>query len=531
MRTLIGNAQSTRDYRSQLRSSKTIWIWAAYLGLLILFATISYSSTVSGGRQSVASIQNQLWQLYTTLISILGFVILIFSPALTAFAIVQERDRKSLDLIFSAPVEPKYLLVGKMMSSFRYVWMLLILALPVTSICVVMGGATWMDVLGAYVALSGMGLIVTSIGLLISTLAGSVTAALVSTLVAVGGYFLIVILLVSEVMMSASSPMMGRSGNDAPFVLAMQPIDLGNSVQTTTQIFGTSVPNWIVAFAVSLLISRLFLLGAGSALSPYGSADTKGLRIYGLVYLGILGFLLAKSTSNLGMTLGSMSSSGSGMTKIQAVLLTWMLIPLLMLMPHLCCHHPSADRKYRSSHLLGFRAAFVGNPDGALLYVVLMVSVYFAGTYFGQRPSGALPIAGLLDAAVWALAFFFFWWAAGRYVSARAKSLRSARIWHIGLILGFIPVGLAILALLETTRGISGEYVPGMLVIHPLWPLMNGEQMSGAIEHTVVLTALGLGLLVFAESIGQRRRRETERLLESPFRQAEPVERHDAAES
>src|ERR1044072_9677517 len=112
---------------------------------------------------SMTDAQHPLKGFYNKIIYLLSTVMWLVAPALTATAIVSERQRKSLDLVFSAPVSPKYYLVGKMLSSYRYVWMLLVLSLPVTAACVVLGGAVWSEGLAAYGLLSLPGVIYTAI--------------------------------------------------------------------------------------------------------------------------------------------------------------------------------------------------------------------------------------------------------------------------------------------------------------------------------------------------------------------------------
>src|SRR5688500_14766550 len=188
-RVYIGNATAKRDYRAQLRGTRAIWLWAAYLLILIFIAGVTYSGIVNDAvPQPVAELQFQLQTFYETMMRFLGLMVVLIAPALTATAIVSERQMKSLDLVFTSPMTLKHLLVGKMISSYRYVWMLLILALPVTAVSVVMGGATWMDVLAAYVLLSSCALIVTSIGLLMSAVCATLVSAVLWTYLLVGAY-------------------------------------------------------------------------------------------------------------------------------------------------------------------------------------------------------------------------------------------------------------------------------------------------------------------------------------------------------
>jgi hypothetical protein len=147
----MGNASSMRDFRVQLRGSRSVLLFGAYLLSLITIALLVYSSAIRNGTSvSIVEAQSSLQSFYATVIGLLGGMICLVTPALCATSILTERQRKSLDLVFSAPVSPKYYLVGKMLSSYRYIWMLLVLSLPVTAACVVLGGATWRDVLLGY---------------------------------------------------------------------------------------------------------------------------------------------------------------------------------------------------------------------------------------------------------------------------------------------------------------------------------------------------------------------------------------------
>src|SRR5579885_1647378 len=182
------NATSRRDYRAQLRGNRAIILWTVYLIVLIGLAMIVYSMSVEAGVTSVARAQATLQDFYQAVMMILGFMVILVAPALAATTIVMERERRSLDLVFSAPVRPKTLLVGKMISAYRYTWMLLVLSLPITAVCVVMGGATWLEVLFAYALLSLHAMLYSAVALAISAIASKPTGALVWTYIAVGLY-------------------------------------------------------------------------------------------------------------------------------------------------------------------------------------------------------------------------------------------------------------------------------------------------------------------------------------------------------
>ena len=121
-RTYIGNAASVRDFRVQMRGSKTILAWTLYLGILLTVGYFTYASVSAlGFGSSPAEIQYRLGTFFSTMFRVIAGAVVVIAPGLTAASIVGERQRKSFDLVFSAPVTPKYYLVG-MLAALK-VWL------------------------------------------------------------------------------------------------------------------------------------------------------------------------------------------------------------------------------------------------------------------------------------------------------------------------------------------------------------------------------------------------------------------------
>lgn len=129
---------------------------------MIAIGGLIYWSLTSERSMSVAQAQDQLRWFYTWIIGLLGAVMMLVAPVLTATAIPAERQNQSFDLLFSSPLELKHFLVGKMISSFRFTAILLFLSMPIASICVLLGGATWTDIACAFLSLLAIGIILTS---------------------------------------------------------------------------------------------------------------------------------------------------------------------------------------------------------------------------------------------------------------------------------------------------------------------------------------------------------------------------------
>ncbi len=276
----FGNATAVRDFRVQLRGNRSVMLFGVYLLLLIGVAMYTYSNAVNQYGSTIVEAQSSLHGFYQVTMLLLAGTVVLVAPGLTATTIVMERQRQSIDLVFSAPVSPKYYLVGKMISSFRYTWMLLVLALPVTAASVVLGGASWTEVLEAYILLSIHGLALTAFALLISTFSAKPVAAIVwSYITAIVFNFC-----AGSAATASLFRFMGRPTDEAPFWVSFSPFAVVQSARTYTSIAGHHIPNWILALVVTLLIVKICLLGAGSILNQSGGMEVVGLRLHGLIY-------------------------------------------------------------------------------------------------------------------------------------------------------------------------------------------------------------------------------------------------------
>lgn len=498
----ISNATAVRDFRVQLRGNRSVLLFGTYLLVLIVSALLVYSESVRFGVLSVVDAQRRLGDFYQTILLLLGGAISLITPALSATAIVAERQRQSLDLVFSAPVSPRYYLVGKMISSYRYTWMLLILSLPVTAACVVLGGASWSDVLGAYVLLSFHGLILTSLALLVSSFATKPVSAIIWGYAAAAGYLIPATALAASTY-SFSALDIGRVANEAPFYSALSPFFVFNVSDTVTRIAGFDVPNWILAAGVALLISKLCLLGAGSILRPWGGKETAGLRIHGLVYAAAIALYAGSATAS------SLVPSDYGFA--YGVMLCWGLMPLILVLPTLTCYGFDAERRLVPNGVFKLSAIFDGTPAGALPYILALLTAVsaalLAGAYLGSGRLLGLEVAPYIAFSFGLTGFF---WAVGRYASSALIGVRAARIVQFAsfLVLCVLPVPfLMAVAAAEFDR-------PGMTVwdLYLLRPIVGTElQFRSGNALVIGLLMAFVALLVSAAAEANLKRRLAER--------------------
>ena len=87
------NGATKRDMRVQLRGSKAIVLWLAYLAILVFPAVMIYSGVAAESDLPLSIVQSRLHGCYQAVLMALGAVVSLIAPALGATAIVSERQR------------------------------------------------------------------------------------------------------------------------------------------------------------------------------------------------------------------------------------------------------------------------------------------------------------------------------------------------------------------------------------------------------------------------------------------------------
>jgi hypothetical protein len=561
--TYIGNATAVRDFRAQLRGNKALWLWGSYLAFLIIICSIAYNQFADQGSQSISNLQRQLTYFYHTIIGLLAGVVVLVTPGLTAAAITTEKQRRSIDLVFSAPVSPRYFLVGKMIAGLRYLIMLLILALPVVSVCVVMGGATWGDVLGSFINLVDTGIIMLAIGLLMSSIIPTTIGAILASYAAITAY----LFMCGGLAMTAFPRIFGSgvgTGHsfEAPWYVDIFPFTASLTSPTFTTIGRFEVPNFLIYLVYALLLSKLLLAGAGSALSPYGSAETKSLRIHGLVASAAIAFLLsspiasgAASAFTSAVAGGPGAAGGSIGIDAIARFLGAVTCATFFLWPHLLCHGRDSERKFMNDGLFSLRAAFRGTPAGSLPYLIMLVGAISVGLYAGVSSAGVsfsatptpamaqavpgekpIPIAGpgagpaspgspapsptsaypppaaktppppsispFYTMAIWCVGFLTFWWGVGRFTSSRAGNLKAARLGLISVAVLLVAIPTPFFAIISSSHWDYGAGSPGtdpIWHLHILYPLFAENPWNDQALYGMGCAVVGVLLALYSE--------------------------------
>ena len=91
-------------------------------------------------------------------------------PGLTGAAIAGERDRQTLDLLLSTQVSTLWIVLGKILASLSYVFLLMVASLPLFSLVFLFGGVSPSQVALAFVISLVSALTLGTIGVFLSVL-------------------------------------------------------------------------------------------------------------------------------------------------------------------------------------------------------------------------------------------------------------------------------------------------------------------------------------------------------------------------
>jgi ABC-type transport system involved in multi-copper enzyme maturation permease subunit len=154
------NPLIVRELRGGLRSGRRITLLTFCLLVISLFflgiyliTAASLDSSNGGAGVAVGS------AFFPMVVGVELFLICVLTPAQTAGAIVNERERQTYDVLLVTPLSPRQIVLGKLGASLAYVLLLLIAALPIESLAFLMGGVDPMELLfGSLIQLATLAL-------------------------------------------------------------------------------------------------------------------------------------------------------------------------------------------------------------------------------------------------------------------------------------------------------------------------------------------------------------------------------------
>lgn len=250
-----------KEMRRHIRGPRAFIILSSYLLGLSLLAYGIYRLTMRaasayygyGGIPQSAYIGQTL---FVSLALLEMLFVCLITPALTAGAISGEHERRTYDMLLSTPLRPLGILWGKAFASLVYIQLLILAAIPLSSIVFLFGGIALRDAIQAIALLVLTAVTYGTVGIFFSALTRRTGAATVLS------YIVIFVFISTSVLIWAISNTMGTQGLPRQ-LLFLNPISaLASAIVTPGMDFYSMGP------AASLLI----LLGGGpDMLGLYGT--------------------------------------------------------------------------------------------------------------------------------------------------------------------------------------------------------------------------------------------------------------------
>jgi ABC-type transport system involved in multi-copper enzyme maturation permease subunit len=531
-RVYLQNPSATRDLRVQLRGNRAMILFGVYLVVMAIVLMLVYDGVSTEGRTSLATAQQSLESFYYTTLGCLGLMISLVAPAIGAFAVVQERQRRSLDLVFSAPVEPRMYLVGKLISSYRYVWLLLILSLPFCAVSVTLGGATWPQLFLTFFMFSIYGLYCTAIGLFFSVSATKTLPAVIWTYLAVFCHFVTGLSLLGV----GATPFGGTSSSIATPWGILSPVAFPFMQGQSTPILGMNVPLWLLSLLAHMLIIKFLILGAGTQLAPATTNEIRKLRIHVLVYASALSATAGNTVCSVVATMAGAPWGDNTQMAVNDVvgksLFGVLMVMMSVVVPNLASMSSNDLRRHRPEPMLQWRKWLSGEFGGHLPFILILFAtglVSFACGFLIVSRSISMPILvggvktavskvstldGLLSVETakfcfLSFAFSMFAFAVGVFCVSKRGALsvgRTASLFGL-ILLVLVPSTLLGLATPEKLSKVGGLWA-----LNPFCSLLIESSVSPGLgwAHALALLAIAYPLLRVTAQRIQVRKQEFE---------------------
>lgn len=189
-----------REVTVRARSFRMPLIILVFNGILAVVALLNMYSAVAQVRISASVQYSSFLQLYA-FVATLEFLLLMFiMPALTSGSISGERERQTLELLFTTRMTPKDIVMGKLFSALSQLMVLIVSSFPILLLTFVYGSMDLMDLAFLMVCFLVTAVFCGGIGIFSSSLMRRSTFSNVCTygillLVVVGTYMLNIFLL------------------------------------------------------------------------------------------------------------------------------------------------------------------------------------------------------------------------------------------------------------------------------------------------------------------------------------------------
>ena len=138
---LLTNPVTVKELRGRMRGRRAFAVLTLYLLILsgvISVVYLAYSGNVTGPGSGAARTAGK--GLFAAVLAVQVFLVAFIGPAFTAGAISGERERQTFDLLRTTLLSAESFVLGKLISALSYVFLLVLVSIPLQSIAFLLGG-------------------------------------------------------------------------------------------------------------------------------------------------------------------------------------------------------------------------------------------------------------------------------------------------------------------------------------------------------------------------------------------------------
>lgn len=489
------NPVVTKELRSRMRGSKAHQIMLGYVLLTgVILLGIYYSEWVSMS----GAVDVQRWldirlgsKMFSVLTWVQAILIGLIAPALTSGCITIEKEQQTIEMLSLTTLSARNIIVGKLMSGYLFVLMLLGCSLPLAGMCMMFGSISPGEIIVTYMMLAAWGFLFSSIGVFYSSLFKKTAGASLAVFftVAIYGITTTAYALVSNDPYSYyhsdwSNVFGGLSGCTA----------LDNSL-VMSPVFHMKLPAALVGIVFNTAIGILLAVIATTRL-PYHKVERAGL-----IRIMILAMTLSVLFLFIGNILSGPIAPGSGRYEQEFVTTVFVILLIIFLPATPIFSTGPIGRGVNpiKSLMQGslFKKAFENRPAGGSFFLVLwwilgsavmMGTFAYANTYSPGGGTGhyGFDLAAIFQASIGVLGAIIAWSVIGIFFSSIFPNRNSA----IVMVILAIVLAWAIYPMMiwqhESNYNYTWENESGAIwQFAYLWPWTSVNEITGGINRGI----------------------------------------------
>ncbi|MEQ8821921.1 MAG: ABC transporter permease [Sumerlaeia bacterium] len=509
LQNFFDNPILTRELRRRMRGKALVYSMIGYIMLMalvtvlvLLFKMANWSSSDSQAMLEALTATGR--SLFTSITIIQVLLVLIVAPTITAGMTTGEKEKKTFDFLRVTTITPWMYVLGCFLSTFFYVTLALLCALPLISIAFLYGGVGRDDVLRVVGALLGGSMILSSLGLYISSIRERTRTAQ-----GVVVFMIFTFLFVGVALLRQIQAWLGTGTG------------LSSLAQGVT-VFNLVIPGWMVVALGFLALTSVFLLLATRKL--FEPEETRAFNHwqYALIASGIIALFLG---------------AFRGTTVSEAAALAFVVVGCVLLMVAVGCFAVGrmevGDEIWHLKRLLPFLRPI----DQTLPFLVLVGFGWWYALavlqFTAKAGNSPVPAPLLLSIAMVSLAGFAFFCTFARFATAITVGRKGAGRWAIGVMAFFwaaVPIfAQAFHAAFSLKDTLPGAFLQGVSRVSPIYVMVEGigaPEMYKTLDFPMVnglaasafFVLLAVGFLVYGEILRYKRWRGFDYHFDMPSR-------------